>query len=172
MYHVVARRKLELFWLNGHWKAQGRLQHVSQTGKLLSLMLSPSRANHLVARLPRPSLKCTRNIVSTSDEVARNLGKLPKSDGVTSEKVSDTLSSRSLAKSLHHYSSLPPLPPTDDWLSRFSFTSAQLRDRISIRTPESAIRVAHSFVNSKKTFTGSPKVIVEAFPGVWSPRPS
>jgi hypothetical protein len=144
---------------------RGRLQHVSRTG-----MVSLLRTNHLVARLPSLSLKCAHNFTSTSNAVNRKPGNLPNSDGVTSKEVSDTLTSPerpSLATSLAHYSSLPPLPPTKDWVSHFSFTSTHLRDRVSIRTPESAINVAHSFIDSKKTFAGSPKVIVEAFPGVW-----
>jgi hypothetical protein len=138
-------------------------------------MLSPLRANRLVARLPCLSLNCTRNVATGARR-----GRPPKAARVKSEEASDTLPSSaanlesdasvgkySLATSLDRYSSLPPLPPVEDWLSHFSYTAAVVRDRISIRTPASAIRVAHSFINSKKTFTGKPKVIVEAFPGVW-----
>jgi len=69
------------------------------------------------------------------------------------------------AVSLIHYSNLPPLPPAHDWLSHFPHTSLSVRDRISIRNPASAIRLAHSFIDSKKTSTGNPKVVIEAFPG-------
>ncbi|KAH9057340.1 S-adenosyl-L-methionine-dependent methyltransferase, partial [Lactarius vividus] len=62
-------------------------------------------------------------------------------------------------------SDLPPLPPIDDWISHFPYGSIVARDRISIRNPMTAIRVAESFVGSKKTSTGKPKVIIEAFPG-------
>lgn len=132
-------------------------------------MLSPSRANDLVSScLPRLSLSYARNFATTS----RRHGRPQKAVRVASEEVSDTLPSPAAnlevpATSLNRYFSLPPLPPTEDWLSRFSHITSLLRDRISIRNPVSAISVAHSFVNSKKTFTGKPKVIVEAFPGVW-----
>ena len=71
----------------------------------------------------------------------------------------------SLASSLNHYSRLPPLPPIDDWLSHFPIGSIVVRDRISIRDPLSSIHVARSLVDAKKTSTGNPKVIIEAFPG-------
>lgn len=152
-------------------------------------MLSPLRANNrLVARFPSGCLlpKCTRNIAT---KVKRGRPPKPRvKPEEKSEEASDTVPvpppparppapvylksdgsvpKYSLATSLNHYFSLPPLPPIDDWLSHFSYASAVVRDRISIRTPASAIRVAHSFINSKKTATEKPKVIVEAFPGVW-----
>lgn len=135
-------------------------------------MLSPLRANHLVACLPRFSLNCTRNFTSTSNK----RGRPPKNPKVVSKEASEPPAAaqlhcdasewdHSLATSLNHYSSLPPLPPTDDWLTHFPYTSPQVRDRISIRTPATAIGLAHSFMNSKKTSTNNPKVIIEAFPG-------
>ncbi|KAI0000430.1 S-adenosyl-L-methionine-dependent methyltransferase [Russula vinacea] len=129
-------------------------------------MLSPLKANHLVSCLPRLSLSCARNFATTS---RRRDGPL-KSVGVTPEEASDTLPSPAAtanvpSASLNRYFGLPPLPPTEDWLAHFIFGTNQIRDRISIRHPVSAISVAHSFINSKKTFTGKPKVIVEAFPG-------
>ena len=138
------------------------------------VMLSPSRANHLrvVARLPRLSPSCTRNIASASNE-GRKAGRPRKYAKVASkvEEGSEPLppppaTDPLLAASLNHYHSLPPLPPVDNWLPHFAYGSTQLRDRISIRAPASAISVAHSFVNSKRTSTNKPKVIVEAFPGV------
>ncbi|KAI0268636.1 S-adenosyl-L-methionine-dependent methyltransferase [Gloeopeniophorella convolvens] len=66
---------------------------------------------------------------------------------------------------LRRYRRLPPLPPLDTWGSRFPFTTSPARDRISIRNPTSAIRVAQSFIDSKKVSTGKPKVVIEAFPG-------
>ena len=143
-------------------------------------MLSPLKANHLVARISCLSLGSTRNVASASNEARRKSPKPLKTAGVTLEETLDTLSSPAailqhdasavtydLAASLNRYSSLPPLPPIEDWLSHFPYSSLVLRDRISLRTPETAISVAHSFINSKKTSTGSPKVIVEAFPGAW-----
>lgn len=135
-------------------------------------MLSPLRANHL-ARLPSLSLNCTRNF-AISNEVRKKRGRplVPplKTFDIASNEVSKPAVAPqhgdSLATSLDHYSSLPPLPPNDDWLSYFSCVTPPLRDRISIRAPASAINVARSFINSKKTSTNKPKVIVEAFPGV------
>jgi hypothetical protein len=134
-------------------------------------MLSPLRANHLVACRSRLSLNCTRNFASTSNE-GRKHGQPPKSLEVQLKEASEQLQrdafklDPSLATSLNHYSSLPPLPPIDDWLPRFAYSSPALRDRISIRAPASAISIARSFMNSKETSTNNPKVIVEAFPGV------
>ncbi|KAH9994962.1 S-adenosyl-L-methionine-dependent methyltransferase [Russula compacta] len=135
-------------------------------------MLSPFRANHAACIRCLP-LNCTRNVASTSNQLKRNRSRAQTFATVTVEQASDPLPAPalplagggSLATSLDHYSSLPPLPPIEDWLSHFPYASSAVRDRISIRAPTSAIRVAHSFINSKKTSTGNPKVIVEAFPG-------
>ena len=140
-------------------------------------MLSPLRANHLARCLPRLSLNCsTRSFASTS----REHGLPPKSVKDASIEAYVPLfaaaaqpenhHSLDIDTALNHYSSLPPLPPSDDWLSHFYSGTSQLRDRISIRAPASAISVARSFVNSKKTSTNNPKVIVEAFPGVHCPK--
>lgn len=141
-------------------------------------MLSP-RANYLVACARRHSFDCTRTIVSISNENRRKLGQLSKSAKVSTESASDPLAPSplahcdsfddggdSLTAALNHYSSLPPLPPIDKWLSHFPYGLPIVRDRISIRSPSSAIRVAQSFINSKKTTTGNPKVVIESFPGV------
>lgn len=146
-------------------------------------MLSPVRANNLVACAHRLSFNCARNFASTSNGIRRKPGRPRKPARVSPEQVStkqvsnplpppsghrDAFDGReSLAASLNHYSTLPPLPPIDKWLSHFSFAPPAVRDRVSIRVPESAIRVAHSFINSKRTSTGNPKVIIEAFPGAW-----
>ncbi len=153
------------------WEAR-RTSHVPEY-----VMLSPSRTNHLVACFPRLSLSYTRNVSSTSK--GRKRDRPQKSIKVASNEASEPLPSSSpfpvsaqlqydasLATSLNHYSSLPPLPPIDDWLNHFAYTSPQLRDRISLRAPATAISVARSFMNSKKTSTNNPKVIIEAFPGV------
>jgi hypothetical protein len=142
-------------------------------------MLSPLRANRLVACLPSLSLNCTRNFATTSNE-GRKPGRPRIHPIVASNEASEPLPaaaqlqldvstrehSLAIATSLKHYSSLPPLPPVDDWLPHFAYTPLQVRDRISIRTPASAISVARSFINSEKTSTNNPKVIIEAFPGV------
>ena len=152
----------------------GRTHHVSQ---VIYVMLSPSRANHLVSWFPRLSLNFTRSFATSSNK-GGNRGRPRKSAKVASKEASEPLVSSApaqpqpdasdplLAASLNHYHSLPPLPPIDDWLSHFAYVSSQVRDRISIRAPASAISVAHSFINSKKTSTNNPKVIIEAFPGV------
>jgi len=134
-------------------------------------MFSPLRANHLVARPPSLSLNSTRNSAFSSNEVKRKLGRPRKSDKASKE-ASEPLPSIAPAAntsedpSLNHYFGLPPLPPADDWLSQFAYTSPLIRDRISIRAPLSAISVARSIINSKKISTNNPKVIIEAFPGV------
>jgi hypothetical protein len=134
-------------------------------------MLSPLRVNH---HFPRLSLNCTRNFVTTSNE-GRKRGRPRNSAANVASKVAwepaeappiPHDASESLVTSLNHYHSLPPLPPIDNWLPHFAYTSTQVRDRTSIRAPASAISVAHSFVDSKKTSTNKPKVIVEAFPGM------
>jgi hypothetical protein len=132
------------------------------------------RANHLVACARRRSFDGTRTVVSLSNENRRKLGQLSKSAKVSAESVSGPVAHRdsfddsgdSLAAALNHYSGLPPLPPINEWLTHFPYGPILVRDRISIRSPASAIRVAQSFINSKKTATGKPKVVIEAFPGV------
>ena len=136
-------------------------------------MLSPLRVNYLAACARRLPFDCTRTFISTSDEKRRTLGRLPESakasDPLPPSPVAhpDSFSGEdTLTAALSCYSSLPPLPPIDNWISHFPYATPGVRDRISIRSPASAIRVAQSFINSKKTTTGNPKVVIEAFPGV------
>ncbi|KAI0305536.1 S-adenosyl-L-methionine-dependent methyltransferase [Multifurca ochricompacta] len=124
------------------------------------------------AHNPRVQLKYTRNVAFASNEVKRKRGRPPKSpleptpDVITtSTQAHPSEGGHSLALSLNHYFRLPPLPPVGDWLTHFPYAPPVVRDRISIRDPASAIQVAQSFVNSKKTSTGNPKIIIEAFPG-------
>jgi hypothetical protein len=160
------------------WEARSPFTAAGRTTCPKYAMLSPSRANHLVSWFPRLSLNFTRSFATNSNE-GGNHGRPQKSAKVASKEASEEplASSASaqpqpdasdplLAASLNRYHSLPPLPPIDNWLSHFAYVSSQVRDRISIRAPASAISVAHSFINSKKTSTNNPKVIVEAFPGV------
>jgi transcription factor 1 len=140
-------------------------------------MLFPPRANYLVACARRLPVDCTRYLTYTSDGSRRNIGQLPKAAKVSAGPAPDPLppspvahpdsfdEGNSLTAALSHYSSLPPLPPLDRWISHFPYGAPVVRDRISIRSPASAIRVAQSFINSKKTTTGNPKVVIEAFPG-------
>ena len=130
----------------------------------------------LLARNRGSPLKYARNY--SSNEVERKRGRPFKYPKAASEQPPERpptlrdppesyspLAAPLLAASLKHYSSLPPLPPINDWLSHFPYGSVAVRDRISIRDPVSAIHVARSFVDSKKTSTGNPKVVIEAFPG-------
>ena len=123
------------------------------------------RVDHLLAlaRYRGFPLKYSRNF--SLNEVARKRGRPPKVVPEQPPKTTPPDLSGPLAASLNHYSSLPPLPPIDDWLSHFPYGPVVVRDRMSIRDPVSAIHVAHSFVDAKKTSTGNPKVIIEAFPG-------
>ncbi|KAA1471683.1 S-adenosyl-L-methionine-dependent methyltransferase [Dentipellis sp. KUC8613] len=63
------------------------------------------------------------------------------------------------------YAALPPLPPLDEWRTYFQTTPSGVRDRISIRNPESATQVARGFLTGKRTRTNQPKIVIEAFPG-------
>ncbi|KAH9956928.1 S-adenosyl-L-methionine-dependent methyltransferase [Russula dissimulans] len=124
-----------------------------------------SRANHRVRCLPFSS---ARNLASSSNGAKLKRSRSPKLARVTSEQASDALEGAGvdpIASQLNHYFSLPSLPPTEEWLSRFSYVVAPARNRVSVRNPASAIRAAHNFINSKKTSTSKPKVIIEAFPG-------
>ena len=130
----------------------------------------------LLARNSGSPFKYARNF--SSNEVGRKRGRPIKYPRAASDQPPEQppkprdpperdgpLDASLLATSLKHYSSLPPLPPINDWVSHFPYASVGLRDRISIRDPVSAIDVAHSFVDAKKTSTGNPKVVIEAFPG-------
>ncbi len=130
--------------------------------------------DHLLARSRGFPLKYSRN--HSLNDVGRKRGQASKSAKAASEQPPNTVVAGStppnpserygpLAASLKHYSSLPPLPPIDDWLSHFPYGPIVVRDRISIRDPASAIHVAQSFVDAKKTSTENPKVVIEAFPG-------
>ncbi|KAI0302533.1 S-adenosyl-L-methionine-dependent methyltransferase [Russula brevipes] len=126
-------------------------------------MLSPLTANHRIAYIRCLSLNRTRNFASASNglppKFARAMSELAPEPDETLE------GGHSLATSLNHYFSLPPLPPTEDWVNRIPWGVPRVRGRVSISAPAAAVRVAQSFVNSKKTITGNPKVIIEAFPG-------
>jgi hypothetical protein len=77
-------------------------------------------------------------------------------------------------------SALPPLPEQSEWRSIFypPRGSIPLRDRVSIRNPESARTLAEHFtrwteplieadgaMGKGKAAKGAPKIIIEAFPG-------
>jgi hypothetical protein len=143
-------------------------------------MHSSLRANRIVACARRLSFNCTRSFAFASTESRCKPNQSPNRAKVSPEPESDRLSppatafsddvfagGGSLAASLDHYHSLPPLPPIEKWRSHFPYSRPIVRDRVSIRTPATAIRVAQSFINSKKTSTTKPKVVIEAFPGAW-----
>ena len=145
-------------------------------------MLSLLKANHLLAHARGLPLNHTRNFASASNGVKRMRGRPPKLPKATPELAPNILAASTARRnsleegsplflSLNHYFSLPPLPPLDDWLSHFPYGPPVVRDRISIRDPITAIRIARSFITPKKTSTGNPKVIIEAFPGAQSPIP-
>ncbi|KAF8271235.1 S-adenosyl-L-methionine-dependent methyltransferase [Lactarius quietus] len=128
-------------------------------------MRSLSSLDHLLARCRGFPLKYSRNF--SVNVVGRKRGRPSKSKPPPPLITSPSRSEREgpVAPLLKHYFSLPPLPPLDDWLSHFPYGPIVVRDRISIRDPVSAIHVAHSFIDAKKTWTGNPKVVIEAFPG-------
>jgi hypothetical protein len=136
--------------------ASGR--HVSRLG-----MLSLLRAHHLHLHVRARGfpLNHTRNFAYTSNGVKRKRGRPPKSASVVGSTEHRNCP---IIASLDRYSRLPPLPPVGDWLSHFPSAQPVVRDRISIRDPASAIRIAHSFITSENS-TGNPKIIIEAFPG-------
>lgn len=58
-----------------------------------------------------------------------------------------------------------PLPPIDTWREHFSGMHKGVRERVSISNSQSAVDVAHSFIEGPSTRTDQPKVVIEAFPG-------
>jgi hypothetical protein len=62
--------------------------------------------------------------------------------------------------------SFPPLPELTEWRSEFNTSSPAVRERVSIRNQDTADMLANNFLN----WTGvkGPKVIIEAFPGLFS----
>lgn len=63
---------------------------------------------------------------------------------------------------------LPPLPPKDEWRSHFASLATAIRERVSIRNPDTAARIANSFLADKSIAAGEGKIIIEAFPGMSS----
>lgn len=58
------------------------------------------------------------------------------------------------------------LPPINDWRSYFAVHQLTVRDRVSVRNPELAEKLAHSFLDSPHTASDQPKTVIEAFPGL------
>lgn len=57
------------------------------------------------------------------------------------------------------------LPPIDNWRSYFAVHQLVVRDRVSVRNPELADKLAYSFLDNPHTSSDEPKTVVEAFPG-------
>ncbi|KAI0066265.1 S-adenosyl-L-methionine-dependent methyltransferase [Artomyces pyxidatus] len=53
----------------------------------------------------------------------------------------------------------------DRWRISFPTVSLASRDRVSVRNPKTAMRIAESFMNNRFTQQDEPKVVIEAFPG-------
>ncbi|KII92368.1 hypothetical protein PLICRDRAFT_695743 [Plicaturopsis crispa FD-325 SS-3] len=115
-----------------------------------------------------------RKIVVPSDVPAKPKAvRKPKSDTVTrTPKAKGRPPVRLFAEPGEEYeegSLLKPkqpasdvLPPPEEWRAYFPTSSSiSLRDRVSIKNPESAARVAHSFINT----TSHGKTVIEAYPG-------
>lgn len=70
---------------------------------------------------------------------------------------------------LRRYSSespkISPLPPAKEWKPLFGSQTPAIRDRVSIQNPETANRVAASFLSGESIAAGDKKIIIEAFPG-------
>ncbi|KAJ3477929.1 hypothetical protein NLI96_g10130 [Meripilus lineatus] len=60
---------------------------------------------------------------------------------------------------------IPPLPPDDEWKAVFPHLPVPVRDRVSVRDPVTADRMAASFVAGKSIAAGDNKIIIESFPG-------
>ncbi|KAI0779873.1 S-adenosyl-L-methionine-dependent methyltransferase [Fomes fomentarius] len=61
-------------------------------------------------------------------------------------------------------SSLPPLPPLEEWRKLFPWSSVARRDRVFLSNLDTARKVAQSFIKDSPT-NGKGKVVIEAFPG-------
>ncbi|KAI0674965.1 S-adenosyl-L-methionine-dependent methyltransferase [Trametes maxima] len=61
-------------------------------------------------------------------------------------------------------SSIPPLPPTSQWRRAFPTLNTLRRDRAVVCNPDSARRIARSFLPPPEDDNGG-KVVIEAFPG-------
>ncbi|PCH43743.1 S-adenosyl-L-methionine-dependent methyltransferase [Wolfiporia cocos MD-104 SS10] len=61
-------------------------------------------------------------------------------------------------------STIPPLPPPESWRDTFNSTMASSKDRVQVKSPETARRVVNSFLADSLP-AGEGKIIIEAFPG-------
>ncbi|KAK7692605.1 hypothetical protein QCA50_004237 [Cerrena zonata] len=58
-----------------------------------------------------------------------------------------------------------PLPPEDEWRTRFPSSVVAVRDRVSVRVPDTASLLAEGFLEGKSIAAGDNKVIIEVYPG-------
>ncbi|KZT71045.1 S-adenosyl-L-methionine-dependent methyltransferase [Daedalea quercina L-15889] len=61
-------------------------------------------------------------------------------------------------------SSLPPLPPPEEWSKTFDVTNTN-RDRACVKNPETARLLANSFLGDTSSVGGEGKIVIETFPG-------
>lgn len=57
---------------------------------------------------------------------------------------------------------MPPLPPQEKWRGLFPATLLSIRDRFTVRNPDTAAKLADAFFPEGQR----DKVVLEAFPGV------
>ncbi|KAI0958757.1 hypothetical protein AcV7_004477 [Taiwanofungus camphoratus] len=60
---------------------------------------------------------------------------------------------------------IPPLPPPAEWRSLFASHTNFSKERVSVCNPETAARIAESFLCGESPTAGEGKIIIEAFPG-------
>ena len=84
--------------------------------------------------------------------------------------TSRRISNREVYRCLRLYSvdsvNIPPLPPDDEWKAAFPHLPVPVRDRVSVRNPATAARMAASFVSDQSIAAGDNKIIIESFPGL------
>ncbi|KAI0330161.1 S-adenosyl-L-methionine-dependent methyltransferase [Cubamyces sp. BRFM 1775] len=64
-------------------------------------------------------------------------------------------------------SRLPPLPPAEQWKVKFPVQNTLRRERVSLCNPDTASKLAASFLAEPSTDDG--KIVIEAFPGLSGP---
>lgn len=64
-----------------------------------------------------------------------------------------------------HFHDSNPLPPDDEWRTRFPANAVAVRDRVTVRNPDTASLLAEGYLTGKSIGAGHDKVIIEAYPG-------
>ncbi|OSX66405.1 hypothetical protein POSPLADRAFT_1177873 [Postia placenta MAD-698-R-SB12] len=72
---------------------------------------------------------------------------------------------RTCRRSYSTQNHIPPLPPLSEWKTLFGSSATIVRDRVSVKSPETARSIVQSFVSGQSPAAGQGKIIVEAFPG-------